>query len=138
MKGSAIILTAAALLMTAAAVPTFAQDVSPSPAAVQAPAAPAPEKPIPPDSPKYGVYPVAYQAIITRWLGERLVDPASANIEFGEPTAGEVRQKNVKAAGYRVEFRVNSRNKFGQYTGFQKHAVLIRNGEIIWADRVKN
>ncbi len=138
MKGSALILAAAALLTGAAAVPTFAQDVSPSPAASQAPAAPAPEKPIPPDSPKYGVYPVGYQAIITRWLGERLVDPASANVEFGEPTAGEVRQKNVKASGYRVEFRVNSRNKFGQYTGFQKHAVLIRNGEIIWADRVKN
>lgn len=138
MRRSAIILTAATLLVAAAAVPSLAQNASPSPAQVQAPAATAPEKPIPPDSPKYGVYPAGYQAIITRWLSERLVDPASAKVEFSEPVAGEVRQKNVKASGYRVEFRVNSRNKFGQYTGFQKHAVLIRNGEIVWADRVRN
>ena len=138
MKRSAISFGAAALLIAAAALPTLAQDAAPSPPAVQAPTAPAPEKPIPPDSPKYGVYPIGYRAIITRWLSERLVDPASAQVEFSEPVAGEVRQKNVKASGYRVEFRVNSRNKFGQYTGFQKHAVLIRNGEIVWADRVKN
>ena len=138
MKRSATILAAAALLLAAAAVPTLAQNASPSPATVQAPAAPASEKPIPPDSPKYGIYPVGYRAIITRWLSERLVDPASAQVEFSEPVAGEVRQKNVKASGYRVEFRVNSRNKFGQYTGFQKHAVLIRNGEIVWADRVRS
>lgn len=138
MKRSAIMLAAAVLLLAAAGVPALAQNASPSPATVQSPSAPPPEKPIPPDSPKYGVYPIAYRALITRWLGERLVDPASAQIEFSEPVAGEVRQKNVKASGYRVEFRVNSRNKFGQYTGFQKHAVLIRNGEIVWADRVKN
>ena len=92
---------------------------------------------IPPDHPKYGVYPVAYRELITRWLGERLNDAASAKVEFGDPVASEVTQKNVRAAGYRVEFRVNSRNKFGTYTGFQRHQVLIRNGEIIWADRVK-
>ena len=110
--------------------PLSAQTPESSPAAT-------PLASIPPDSPKYGVYPVGYRDIITRWLAERLTDPASAKVEFGEPVASEVTQKNVKASGYRVEFRVNSRNRFGTYTGFQKHQVLIRNGEIIWADRVK-
>ena len=92
---------------------------------------------IPPDSPKYGIYPIGYREIITRWLSERLADPASAKLEFGEPVAGQVTQKGVRASGYRVEFKVNSRNKFGMYTGFQRYQVLIRNGDIIWADRVR-
>ena len=111
--------------------PAAAQQQSPAPAA-------SPTASIPADSPKYGVYPIAYRELITRWLSERLVDPASAKLEFSEPVAAEVTQKGVKAAGYSVEFRVNSRNKFGTYTGFQKHRVLIRNGEIIWADRVRS
>ena len=123
------------LLLVASCVASFV-----SPLAAQTPVASpaaAPSASIPPDSPKYGVYPIAYREIITRWLGERLADPASAKVEFGEPVAGEVTQKRVKASGYRVEFKVNSRNRFGTYTGFQKFQVLIKNGEIIWADRVK-
>lgn len=83
------------------------------------------------------MFPIAYRELITRWLQERLTDPASAKIEWTEPRAAEIREKNVKASGYTVDFRINSRNKFGTYTGFQKHRVLIRNGEIIWADRVR-
>jgi hypothetical protein len=30
-----------------------------------------------------------------------------------------------------VEFRVNSRNRFGQYTGKQSHGVLIRDDRVI-------
>ena len=106
-----------------------AQEASPAPAATQS---------IPPDSPKYGIYPIGYREIITRWLEERLLNPASAKIEWSEPKATEIRTKKGSAAGYTVDFRINSRNKFGMYTGFQKHRVLIRNGEIIWADRVKD
>jgi hypothetical protein len=137
MKRPAVLFSAVAFSLAAAALPLAAQTPAPSPADAGSPAAPAAEKPIPPDSPKYGVYPIGYRAIITRWVNERLVDPASAQLEFGEPVAGEVKQKTAKASGYRVEFRVNSRNKFGTYTGWQKYQVLIRNGEIIWADRVR-
>ena len=131
MKALAIFIAAVA----SAALPLTAQTQSAAPA--QKPAPPATSASIPPDSPKYGVYPIGYREIITRWLSERLTDPASAKVEFGEPVAGEVKQKNVRASGYRVEFKVNSRNKFGMYTGFQRYQVLIRNGEIIWADRVR-
>jgi hypothetical protein len=30
-----------------------------------------------------------------------------------------------------VNFKVNARNRFGAYTGKQKHGALIRNGEVI-------
>lgn len=118
------------LVSFALALPLAAQQKASSPAA-------SPTASIPPDSPKYGIYPIGYREIITRWLSERLADPASAKLEFGEPVAGQVTQKGVRASGYRVEFKVNSRNKFGMYTGFQRYQVLIRNGEIIWADRVR-
>ena len=130
-------LRALALLLGIASSAVVAQTPPPPATASPAPASEATPKAIPPDSPKYGVYPVAYRELITRWLNDRLVDPASAKLEFSEPVAAEVTQKGVKAAGYSVDFRVNSRNKFGTYTGFQKHRVLIRNGEIIWADRVR-
>ena len=110
--------------------------VAPAKAAEQKAAA----KPtIPAHDPKYGIYPIAYREIIQRWLEKRLLDPGSAQIEYTEPKPIEVPAKGGETfAGYAVEFRVNSRNKFGMYTGFQKHRVLIRNGEILAANRVKN
>lgn len=127
MKTIALLLVSFCLPVLAS--PALAQ-VAPSPAASVSPS-------IPPPSPKHGVYPIAYRELITRWLSDRLADPASAKIEFSEPVPSEVKQKGVRASGYSVDFRVNSRNKFGMYTGFQKYRVLIRNGEIIWADRAR-
>lgn len=115
----------------------MAQTQTAAPAPPQAPAAAATPASIPPDSPKFGVYPIAYREIITKWLSDRLLDPSTAKLEFGEPQAGEIKTKAGRASGYSVEFRVNSRNKFGMYTGFQKFRVLIKNGEIIWSDRVR-
>ncbi|MBA2270462.1 MAG: hypothetical protein H0W20_07685 [Chthoniobacterales bacterium] len=100
---------------------------------------PAPSASVPAHDPKYGIYPIAYREIITRWLEKRLLDAGSAKIEFTQPKPVEVPAKGGQTfAGYSVEFRVNSRNNFGMYTGFQKHRVLIRNGEILAANRVKN
>lgn len=100
---------------------------------------PAPAPSIPAHDPKFGVYPIAYREIIGRWLETRLLDAGSAKIEYTEPKPIEVPAKGGQTfAGYAVEFRVNSRNKFGMYTGFQKHRVLVRNGEILAANRVKD
>jgi hypothetical protein len=111
--------------------------VAQTPTPAQAPAAEGTPASIPPDSPKYGVYPIAYREIITRWLEDRLLDASTAKLEFNEPQAGEIKTKRGRASGYSVEFRVNSRNRFGMYTGFQRFRVLIKNGEIIWSDRVR-
>lgn len=83
----------------------------------------------------YGQYPIAYKDIVTQWLHKVLVDADSAVTEFiTEPKVGEMTTKKGEVlTGYLVEFRVNSRNKFGLYTGMQKHGALVRNGEVIRA-----
>jgi hypothetical protein len=82
----------------------------------------------------YGEYPKNYQEIITRWLNETLVDAPSAQIEWvSAPEAGSLPEKKGGKAlfGYLVEMKVNSRNRFGTYTGMQKRTVLIRDGRVI-------
>lgn len=81
----------------------------------------------------YGQYPLGYKAIVTQWLSKRLIDPSSAVTEFtSEPKIAEMKGKDgERLFGYFVEFRVNSRNQFGAYTGMQKKGALIFNGEVI-------
>jgi hypothetical protein len=87
---------------------------------------------------KYGVYPIAYREIITRWLGTQLLDPASAQLEWTDPKRVELKGRDGEVFyGYVVEFKVNARNKFGTYTGKQARKVYIRNGEVASGGRVK-
>ena len=82
----------------------------------------------------HGPYPKDYQEIIQNWLQTALVDPTSAQIEWiTAPKAGTMpEKKNGKPLfGYLVEFRLNSRNRFGAYTGMQKKTVLIHDGQVI-------
>ena len=81
----------------------------------------------------YGEYPRAYQEIIMRWLETKLADPKSAQIEWtSAPKPADLPGPNGKRLfGYLVEFKVSSRNRFGAYTGKQKHGALIRDGIVI-------
>jgi hypothetical protein len=83
----------------------------------------------------YGEYPKNYQEIITKWLDTILVDAPSAQIEWVElPKPGDLPDpKGKRLYGYLVQFKVNSRNRFGTYTGMQKHKALIRDGNVIKA-----
>lgn len=84
----------------------------------------------------YGEYPKNYKEIITQWLNETLVDAPSAQIAWvAAAQAGSLPEKKGGKAlfGYLVEFKVNSRNRFGTFTGMQKHTVLIRDGHVIKA-----
>ena len=85
----------------------------------------------------YGEFPKNYQEIITKWLNDTLVDAPSAQIEWvGTPQAGSLPEKKKEGKalfGYLVEVKVNSRNRFGTYTGMQKHSILIRDGRVIKA-----
>jgi hypothetical protein len=85
-----------------------------------------------PDPALYGPYPVAYKEIVTKWLQTKLIDPASAQIEWeGDPQPADLGTKGKHLYGYLVKFKVNSRNRFGAYTGKQEHGALIRNGEVV-------
>jgi hypothetical protein len=88
---------------------------------------------------KYGIYPIAYRELVTRWLETQLIDPASAQIEWlSEPKPVEIKGRDGEMFyGYVVEFTVNSRNKFGMYTGKQARRAYIRNGEVTGGGRVK-
>jgi hypothetical protein len=84
------------------------------------------------DTARYGPFPANYKEIIMQWLNKQLIDPDSARIEWdGEPKPSDVGKDSEAVSGYLVNFTVNSRNRFGTYTGKQKHSVLIHNGEII-------
>jgi hypothetical protein len=93
--------------------------------------------PMPSSSPaevdKYGPYPKDYITIVKEWLGTQLLDASSAVIEFtSEPRPADLPLPDgTRVYGYLVEFKVNSRNRFGAYTGFQKHGALIRNGGVV-------
>jgi hypothetical protein len=85
-----------------------------------------------PDPARYGIYPIGYKDIIMQWLNKQLIDPDSARIEWsGEPKPSDIGKGTEAVAGYLVNFTVNARNRFGAFTGKQKHSVLIRNGEVI-------
>lgn len=88
--------------------------------------------PIPTD-PVYGDYPTRYKGLIMDWLYQHLHDPLSAKIEWqGEPKRGDLPDaRGRKVYGYLVLFSVNSRNRFGAYTGKQTHGALIRNGAVV-------
>jgi hypothetical protein len=81
----------------------------------------------------YGEYPKAYQEIILKWLETKLADPKSAKIEWtSAPKPADLPGPNgTRLFGYLVEFKVSSRNRFGAYTGKQKHGALIRDGNVI-------
>jgi hypothetical protein len=82
----------------------------------------------------YGDYPKNYQEIITNWLATVLADAPSAQIEWvsaPKPAALSDKKSGKQLFGYLVEFKVNSRNRFGAYTGMQKHGALIRDGQVI-------
>jgi hypothetical protein len=84
------------------------------------------------DASRYGPYPTNYKEIVTKWLQTKLLDPASAQIEWeGDPKPADLGTKGQHLYGYLVNFKVNSRNRFGSYTGKQAHGALIRNGEVI-------
>ena len=84
------------------------------------------------DTARYGPYPNYYKEIVMQSLTTQLIDPDSARIEWnGEPKPSDMNKGSEAVSGYLVNFTVNARNRFGSYTGKQKHSVLIRNGEVI-------
>jgi hypothetical protein len=90
------------------------------------------QTPQPVDVERYGPYPTNYKEIVTKWLETQLLDAASARLEWeADPKPVDLGKKGEHLYGWLVNFKVNARNRFGVYTGKQKHGALIRNGEVI-------
>jgi hypothetical protein len=79
-----------------------------------------------------GPFPKLYKEIVWAWMQGNLVDAESAKIEWQrEPACTDLGQNGQHEIGWLVNFTVNSRNRFGAYTGKQQHGVLIRNGQVV-------
>jgi hypothetical protein len=84
----------------------------------------------------YGPYPKDYREIITQWLNATLADASSAYVEWlSPPKAGSRPEKKGGKPffGYVVEIKVNSRNRFGTYSGMQRHMLFIKDGKVVKA-----
>ena len=85
-----------------------------------------------PDPSLCGVYPKHYKEIVWNWLEGMLLDADSAKIEWqGDPKPTDLGRNGEHLYGWLVNFRVNSRNRFGTYTGKQSHGALIRDDKVI-------
>ena len=88
--------------------------------------------PSPADPALYGPYPTNYKEIVMNWLSQQLLDAASARVEWtGDPKPADLGKEGQHLYGYVVTFDVNARNRFGTYTGKQKHGALIKDGKVI-------
>jgi hypothetical protein len=86
----------------------------------------------PPDPSLCGPYPKLYKEIIWNWLQTALLDASSAKIDWeGDPKPADLGTNGQHLYGWRVDFKVNSRNRFGAYTGKQGHGVLIRDEQVV-------
>ena len=86
----------------------------------------------PADPALYGAYPANYKEIVMAWLNQQLLDAASAQIDWtSEPKPADLGKNGQHLYGYVVTFDVNARNRFGAYTGKQKHGALIKDGKVV-------
>ena len=84
------------------------------------------------DEALYGPCPPHYKEVVFNWLKTQLIDADSAKIEWeGDPKPADLGKGENHLYGWLVNFKINARNRFGAYTGKQKHGALIRNGEVI-------
>ena len=92
----------------------------------------------------YGSYPRNYEQLVKRHLAQTLIDPHSVMYGgFSQPRKYlQVHKNQYVAAGqisyypsYMVCARVNAKNSYGGYTGWQTHAFFIKNGEVINSDQ---
>ncbi|HEX4639331.1 MAG TPA: hypothetical protein VH170_07585 [Chthoniobacterales bacterium] len=90
-------------------------------------------QPSPPADPAlYGPYPTNYKDIVINWLNQQLLDIASARIDWtSEPKPADLGKNGQHLYGYVVTFDVDARNRFGAYTGKQKHGALIKDGQVV-------
>jgi hypothetical protein len=79
-----------------------------------------------------GPFPKLYKEIIWNWLQGVLLDASSAKIDWeGDPKPADLGTNGQHLYGWRVDFKINSRNRFGAYTGKQSHGVLIRDEQVV-------
>lgn len=80
----------------------------------------------------YGKYPTNYEDIIRNHMFGLLKDPYSAQYQYaGSPAKGWAYFLMQSDFGYGVCVRINAKNSFGGYMGYNRNFFLIRNDRVI-------
>jgi hypothetical protein len=85
----------------------------------------------------YGPPPVNYESAIREHLNRALFDPFSAHIEVGRPeqawygTQGGLAVPRDIRFGWRVPVRVNAKNRYGGYVGWQNYFFTFRGEQLV-------
>jgi len=83
------------------------------------------------ESASHGDKPSGYKAKIRESFSFILLDPDSASYEFRSPEKGWGADGGSNVFGWVVWTQVNSKNRFGAYTGPIEYKVLLANDEVV-------
>jgi len=84
------------------------------------------------DKVDYGQYPSSYARIITDYMTDYLLDPQSAvYTNWKGPAKGFLTNGTGVFYGYRVCVDINTKNKYGTYTGTKQHLFMIVNNRVV-------
>ena len=79
----------------------------------------------------HGDRPSGYRLKIKESFSTILLDPESASYEFRSPEKGWAADGSSNVFGWVVWTKVNSKNRFGAYTGLTEYKVLMANDEVV-------
>ena len=83
----------------------------------------------------YGPAPEKYEETIKKYFDNVLIDPYSAQYEFGSPQTYWLKLPPIEGgqllAGWFVRVSVNAKNRMGGYGGKMLYGFLIKNEQII-------
>ena len=87
----------------------------------------------------YGPPPPAnYQQQIKDYMVGTLKDPFSAEYIFSKPTKGYMHNALIAGGAphfyWRVDAKINGKNEFGAYVGFQPYTFWFHNGKVVAAN----
>ncbi len=84
----------------------------------------------------YGVYPEDHKSIIERYWRDSLKDPDSAMFEYETtPMKSHIFDRGQPVFGYVVDYKLNAKNGFGAYTGYEERRAFIHDGSMQDATR---
>lgn len=80
-----------------------------------------------------GPLPPNYQDLIKAYMETRLKDAESARYIFDEQPVrfGRSQDPNNLNIHWKVDFKVNSKNSYGGYVGYQEYGAQIVNGRVV-------
>ncbi|WP_024561708.1 membrane lipoprotein lipid attachment site-containing protein [Franconibacter pulveris 601] len=83
----------------------------------------------------YGELPQYYEGQIKETIGSSLKDPDSAKYQFGTPSKayfqGGIADNFKMYYGWAIPVRVNAKNSYGAYVGYQQYVFMYINDNLI-------